>query len=90
MQHTDAVVLGTDSLASNDCLSIWEEIKTLQHNCKGIALETLLKWATINGARALQMFDSLGSFEKGKRPGVLLIETADLQNLENASVKRIV
>jgi aminodeoxyfutalosine deaminase len=33
-----------------------------------------LKWATSNGAAALQMNDRLGSFEKGKQPGVILIE----------------
>jgi cytosine/adenosine deaminase-related metal-dependent hydrolase len=33
----------------------------------------MLGWATINGARALQMDKHLGSFEKGKKPGVVLI-----------------
>jgi cytosine/adenosine deaminase-related metal-dependent hydrolase len=74
MQHTDDIVLGTDSLASNDALSIWEEIKTLQQNFKNIDLAILLKWATSNGAKALQMDSSLGSFEKGKQPGVLLLD----------------
>ncbi len=35
----------------------------------------VLQWATINGAKALQWNDELGSFEKGKKPGVILIET---------------
>ena len=74
MQHTDNIVLGTDSLASNDQLSILEEIKTLQHNFKELDLVTLLKWATSNGAKALQMDKSLGSFKKGKKPGVILID----------------
>jgi cytosine/adenosine deaminase-related metal-dependent hydrolase len=37
-------------------------------------METLLKWATSNGAKALQLDSLLGSFEKGKKPGVLLIK----------------
>ncbi len=74
MLHTDNIVLGTDSLASNDQLSILEEIKTLQNNFKELDLATLLKWATSNGARALQLNGRLGSFEKGKKPGVILIE----------------
>jgi aminodeoxyfutalosine deaminase len=73
MQHTNNIVLGTDSLASNDQLSILEEIKTLQNNFKELDLATLLKWATSNGARALQKDECLGSFEKGKKPGVILI-----------------
>jgi cytosine/adenosine deaminase-related metal-dependent hydrolase len=90
MQHTHDVVLGTDSLASNDQLSILEEIKTLQRNFKEPGLETMLKWATSNGAKALQMNERLGSFEKGKQPGVLLIEGVEnLQMNENSSVKRI-
>jgi aminodeoxyfutalosine deaminase len=38
------------------------------------SLEQALQWATINGAKALKWDDELGSFEKGKRPGVTLIE----------------
>ncbi|HMU09138.1 MAG TPA: amidohydrolase family protein [Ferruginibacter sp.] len=77
LQQGVDIVLGTDSLASNGQLNILEEIKTLQENFPGLALTTLLKWATINGARALQMDRVLGSFEKGKQPGIVLIEGAD-------------
>ena len=90
MQHTDNIVLGTDSLASNDQLSILAEIKTLQNCFENLDLTTLLKWATINGSRALQMDDRLGSFEKGKQPGVILIdELENLQVNDNTSIKRI-
>ncbi len=81
MQHTDNIVLGTDSLASNDALSILAEIKTLQQNFKDIDLAILLKWATSNGAKALQMDKSLGSFEKGKQPGVILIDETGLEKV---------
>jgi cytosine/adenosine deaminase-related metal-dependent hydrolase len=67
------IVLGTDSLASNHQLSIWEEIKTIQKHFPHILLQELLQWATINGAHALQMDTELGSFEKGKRPGFILL-----------------
>ena len=43
----------------------------------GLPLETIFQWATINGARALEWEDELGSFEKGKTPGVVLVQ-ADL------------
>ena len=76
------IVLGTDSLASNHSLSIMDEIKTIQKFFPAVPLETILTWATINGAEALEMEDKLGSFEKGKKPGVILIG-GDL------SVKRI-
>ena len=67
------IVLGTDSLASNHQLSIWEEIQTIQKHFPEIELEQLLGWATINGAKALGFSNSFGSFEKGKKPGVVYI-----------------
>ncbi|MFT3902156.1 MAG: amidohydrolase family protein [Niabella sp.] len=65
------VVLGTDSLASNHQLSIWEEIKLLRKHFPDIMLEEMLRWATLNGAQALKIDATYGSFEKGKKPGVV-------------------
>ncbi len=73
------IVLGTDSLASNWSVNILDEMKTIQKNFPAIPLEELLTWATYNGARALQMDDKLGSFEKGKQPGVVLLQAADAE-----------
>jgi cytosine/adenosine deaminase-related metal-dependent hydrolase len=78
------IVLGTDSLASNWSLNILDEIKTIKTNFPLIPLEEILKWATSSGAKALQMNDRLGSFEKGKNPGVVLI------NEKNLSVKKLI
>jgi cytosine/adenosine deaminase-related metal-dependent hydrolase len=87
------IVAGTDSLASNTRLSILEEIKTLQLNFPWIRLEELVKWSTINGARALNKDKDFGSLEPGKKPGILLIENADLQNMRltaESTVKRLI
>ncbi|HEY6503365.1 MAG TPA: amidohydrolase family protein [Chitinophagaceae bacterium] len=73
-KHGYDIALGTDSLASNHQLSILEEIKTLRNHFPGISANQLLTWATINGAKALQMENLLGSFEKGKQPGVVLCD----------------
>ncbi len=78
------IVLGTDSLASNWNLSIVDEMKTIQKHFPSVVLEDLLLWATLNGAKALQMERKLGSFEKGKKPGVVLLSP----NLE--TVKRLI
>lgn len=84
------IVLGTDSLASNHGLSILEEMKTLQNNFPGLDLIRLLQWSTINGARALKMDQVLGSFEKGKQPGIILIEKLNGLVLEGrTSVRRV-
>ena len=84
------IVLGTDSIASNQQLNILEEIKTLHKYFPIVPLEIMLKWATINGAQALGMDTRLGSFEKGKQPGVVLIEGVENKQVEkNTSSKRI-
>ncbi|MGN6418912.1 MAG: amidohydrolase family protein [Pseudobacter sp.] len=81
------VTIGTDSLSSNYQLNILEEIKTIAQHFPAIPLAELLQWSTLNGARALG-FESLGSFEKGKQPGVVSIENCQ-EGLSNASSKRI-
>ena len=84
------VVIGTDSYASNWSLNILDELKTIQHHHPQIPLAEMLGWATLNGARALQMDKHLGSFEKGKKPGVVLIKGMDaLSGLLNASSHKI-
>ena len=85
--HCD-IVLGTDSLASNDQLNILEEIKTLQKNFPSLELATMLKWATSNGARALQMDDELGNFERGRMPGIVLVTEMNGMNLTDRSKAR--
>jgi cytosine/adenosine deaminase-related metal-dependent hydrolase len=84
------IILGTDSYASNWSLSILDEMKTIQKHLPHLPLAELLTWSTINGAKALQMSDQLGTFEQGKKPGVLLIENISEGILTNASVKRII
>ena len=75
MEQGADLVLGTDSYSSNWQLSIASEIKTINERLPEIPLETILRWATINGARALGREDELGSFEKGKKPGVVLLDS---------------
>lgn len=77
------IVLGTDSLASNWSLNILDEIKTIRSFFPGVSLVEMLQWATSNGAKALGMDDLLGSFEKGKKPGIILVneETLAAQRL---------
>ncbi len=86
------IVMGTDSYASNWSLNMLDEIRTIQNHLPQIPLEELLGWATINGAKALQMDKGLGSFEKGKKPGIVLIEGLSKENkiIESTSSRRII
>ena len=67
------LVIGTDSLASNDELNIYHELEIIHQHFPQIPWEELFKWATLNGAIALGMNNQLGSFEKGKTPGVVQV-----------------
>jgi len=85
------IIVGTDSYASNWSLNILDELKTIQKHFPQIPLDEMLGWATIIGARALQMDKHLGSFEIGKKPGVVLIENVvGENNLSKAVSKRII
>lgn len=68
------LTLGTDSLASNSSLSILEEIIILQQHFPQIAPEVFLRAATWNGAEFLGIEGDYGSLEKGKTPGVNVMD----------------
>jgi cytosine/adenosine deaminase-related metal-dependent hydrolase len=90
------VTIGTDSLTSNWQLSILEELRTISKYQSYIPFETLLTWATINGAEALQFDNELGSLEAGKKPGLLVLSELDGSSPEDfkigthTSVQRLV
>jgi cytosine/adenosine deaminase-related metal-dependent hydrolase len=80
IKHNCHIVLGTDSYSSNWQLSIAKEIAAIKKHFPHIADETILQWATTNGAKALQWDSVLGTFEKGKRPGVVEVN----QNIDDS------
>ncbi len=87
------ICIGTDSLSSNDQLSMVAEMRTIQENFSNIPFDEILAWATINGAKAIGADDTIGTLEVGKKPGVVLIENIDLDTLilnENAKSIRLI
>ena len=74
------VVFGTDSLASNHTLNIFEEMKIIQQHFPQIPFEKLLQSMTSVGAKALGIDQQFGSFEVGKKPGIVLINHANQIN----------
>ena len=74
LDHGAELTIGTDSYSSNWQLSIAAEMKTIKEHMPDLPLDLILQWATINGAKALDRADELGSFEKGKKPGVVLLD----------------
>lgn len=70
------ICIGTDSLASNWSLSMVEEMKMFSD----IPLAEVLRWATINGAKALGIADKYGSIEVGKRSGIVNLTGVNLDD----------
>jgi cytosine/adenosine deaminase-related metal-dependent hydrolase len=64
------ICLGTDSLASNYTLSIWDEIVFLQQQIPSLPLETILQWACYNGALALGLQNVVGTLAPNLQPGI--------------------
>lgn len=72
-----AVMVGTDSLSSNDDLDMVKELVCLHENFPEVPMNELLVWASLNGARFLSKDDVLGSLTPGKKPGLVFIANVD-------------
>jgi 5-methylthioadenosine/S-adenosylhomocysteine deaminase len=75
------VALGTDSAASNNDLNLFSEMKTAALLAKlqsgdatALPAADALAMATINGARALGMENSIGSLEVGKQADLIAVD----------------
>ncbi len=80
-----AVGLGTDGAASNNDLSIWEEMDTaaklhklFSGDPKVVSAFEAFEMATIRGARALHLENKIGSLEAGKRADIVIVDFEDL------------
>ncbi|MDQ3666812.1 MAG: amidohydrolase [Acidobacteriota bacterium] len=82
------VGLGTDGAASNNDLSMWEEMdtaaklhKVFSGDPKVISAQEALELATIRGAQALHLEKEIGSIETGKRADLALVERSELNQI---------
>lgn len=89
MELTDQICLGTDSLASNHDLDVFEEAKCLHKISPEIPLIKLLDWLTYQGAKAIGQEARLGAFHQDTTPGINLIENLDLENLRLVKESRV-
>ncbi len=78
VKENQKICIGTDSLASNDELSILSELKTIQSNFNSFELNELLKWATLNGSEFLGIETQFGSLQKGKKPGLVVFDETEM------------
>jgi 5-methylthioadenosine/S-adenosylhomocysteine deaminase len=80
-----SVGLGTDGAASNNDLSMWEEMDTaaklhklISKDPKVVSAAEAFEMATIRGARALHLEKEIGSIEQGKRADLVIVDLDDL------------
>jgi 5-methylthioadenosine/S-adenosylhomocysteine deaminase len=74
------VGLGTDGAASNNDLSLWEEMdtaaklhKSFWGDPKVVSAKEAFEMATLGGARALHLEDKIGSIETGKQADIVIV-----------------
>lgn len=84
------VALGTDGAASNNDLDMFGEMRTAALLAKAVAndavagkAETILRMATINGARALGLDEHIGSIATGKAADLIAVDLSQLETLPN-------
>ena len=68
------LAIGTDSLASNIDLDLWEEMR-FAYLVSRLPARKLIEMATINGARALGLERLTGSLEPGKEADLIAVNT---------------
>jgi len=74
IDHGINVALGTDSLASNETLSILDEMKSLYEEYKDLKPQSILHMGTIAGAIALGLEDKIGRVGPGFDADITVIK----------------
>lgn len=76
--------IGTDSIASNPELDMWQEMALLRKEHPDVAADRILSMATIAGAISMGRHTTYGSLEEGKTARFIHIEGAEYANAANA------
>lgn len=81
------VGIGTDGPASNNDLDMWEEMRLAALLAKGVISDPTalparqaLTLATLGGARALHLDESIGSLEPGKQADLVVVDLRGIHN----------
>ncbi|HKO99816.1 MAG TPA: amidohydrolase [Pyrinomonadaceae bacterium] len=93
MKEGVRVGLGTDGAASNNDLSMWEEMDTVAKlhklitgDPKVISALQAFELATIRGAQALHLEKEIGSLEVGKRADLVLVARDSLNQIPSYNI----
>jgi aminodeoxyfutalosine deaminase len=67
------ICLGTDSLASNDSLSLFAEMRAFQKTFPSVSPEEIFLMITVNPARALRQENELGGIRPGSKADLIAV-----------------
>ena len=71
------VVIGTDSLSSNEKLNMFYEMRVLKENFPDLENNIILKMATVNGAKAIGFEGEAGEIAVGRKADIIGIDIED-------------
>jgi aminodeoxyfutalosine deaminase len=74
------ICLGTDSLASNESLSLFDEMRAFRRSEPGISPDKILEMVTVNPATALHRENALGRIQRGLRADLIAVRCNERDN----------
>ena len=93
LKENIALGLGTDGAASNNNLSLWNEMdaaaklhKVASKDPTAVKAEDALAMATIGGARALGLENEIGSIEVGKKGDIVLVDLEGIHQIPSYNI----
>ena len=87
---TPSFLPGIDHPENETQFSILEEMKTYHKNFSHISLQDIIKWRTINAAKARGFENILGTISIGKKPGLNLITNIDFDKMQLTSQSEVI
>jgi cytosine/adenosine deaminase-related metal-dependent hydrolase len=83
LDHHLLPALGTDSIASNETLDLWREMRILREDHPGVPPAEIMAMATLGGAAALGREQDFGALAPGRKASFLNVDSQLLQGVRN-------
>jgi 5-methylthioadenosine/S-adenosylhomocysteine deaminase len=81
LKRNVSICVGTEGIAPHGFMSLFDELHALKKTYPHISALEMLKWVTVNPAKALGVLDTLGSLTPGKYADLIAVSFAhDPQN----------
>ncbi len=85
LEHRILPALGTDSIASNTKLDIWQEMSLLREMYPDVSPEHIFSMATLGGAKAMHRDSDYGSLAQGKKTRILHVQGFPYDEVSSAN-----